>query len=287
MRFLKIWLVITFLFAFNSQVKSAIVGGMEAVHHGDYTFLLFVFNEYGADVGGETYELTVDETTARFDIEAPGYMPNYAKVKLEEGKKVYTVYVTLEDPVVTKAICYENGDLIEGCILKEEKPEHLYLGDDYGFIGSFPVVEDEKLFACNFRVYVNGREIDYGVPVYLIKLGKKWHFEIKVARKELDITTENSVEIVVYRLFKHTPMAEGLIALAIDYTKNLQRINEVEDEQTILILQNRLKSNAGQLINFYDNLDAGEQRAIFSYLPDEGPLVRELKSKLAFAELYR
>jgi hypothetical protein len=75
--------------------------------------------------------------------------------------------------------------------------------------------------------------------------------------------------------------------LAIDYTKNLQRINEVEDEQTILILQNRLKSNAGQLINFYDNLDAGEQRAIFSYLPDEGPLVRELKSKLAFAELYR
>jgi hypothetical protein len=82
-------------------------------------------------------------------------------------------------------------------------------------------------------------------------------------------------------------MAEGLIALAIDYTKNLQRINEVEDEQTILILQNRLKSNAGQLINFYDNLDAGEQRAIFSYLPDEGPLVRELKSKLAFAELYR
>lgn len=286
MRNLTIWLVILSFFGFGTQACAGIAG-IEYVHHGDLTFLLKVLSEYKVDVWGEKYELTVNGDVARFDVEAPGYMPNHEEVKLKEEKKVYSVDVRLEDPAVTTAIGYGDGAPVEGCVFKEEKPKHLYFGNEYGFRGTFPVVEGEKLFACNFRVYVNGNEIDYGVPAYLDKIGGQWHFEVVVSRKELDANIENSFEIVVYRFPKTVPPTENLFALAVDYTKNLQRLSEIEDEQTMLILQSRLKSNADQLIHFYDDLDAGEQRDVFDYLPDSGDLLRELKSKWTFAELHR
>lgn len=286
MRNLTIWLVILSFLAFGTQAYAGIAG-IEVVPYGEYTFLLKVYSEHGIEVWGMEYELAVTGDVARFDIEAPGYMPKYNEVKLEEGKKVYSVDVRLKDPAVTMAIGYGDGSPIEGCVFKEERPKHLYFGKEYGFIGTFPVVENEKLFACNFMVYVNGNEIDYGTPVYLDKICGQWHFEVVVSREELDANMENSFKIVVYRFPKTVPTTENLFALAVDYTKNLQRLSEIKDEQTALILQSRLKSNADQLTNFYDYLDAGEQRDIFNYLPDNGDLLRELKSKWTFAELHR
>ncbi|MFZ5952378.1 MAG: hypothetical protein ACOYXC_16880 [Candidatus Rifleibacteriota bacterium] len=286
MRNLTIWLVILSFFVFGTEADAGIAG-IEYVHYGDYTFLLEVHSEYEVDVWGEKYELTVNGDVARFDVEAPGYMPNHEEIKLDEEKKVYSVTVRLEDPAVKMAIGYGDGAPVEGCVFKEEKPEHLYFGDEYGFRGTFPVVEGEKLFACNFMVYVNGNEIDSGTPVYLDKIGGNWLFEVVVPREKLDAKIENKFEIVVYRFPKTVPSSENLFALAVDYTKNLQRLSEMEDEETILILQSRLKSNADQLIHFYDDLDVGEQRNIFDYLPDRGDLLRELKSKWNFAELHR
>lgn len=286
MRNITIWLVIMSFLAFGAQAYAGIAG-IEFVYHGEYTFLLEVHSEYGVDVWGMKYELAVNGDIARFDIKAPGYMPNHEEIKLEEGKKVYSVNVRLKDPAVTMAIAYGDGSPIEGCVFKEERPEHLYFGDDYGFIGTFPVVGNEKLFACNFMVYVNGNEIDYGTPVYLDKICGQWHFEVVISREELDANIENSFEILVYRFPKNVPTTESLFSLAVDYTKNLQRLSEIKDEQTALILQSRLKSNADQLTHFYDDLDAGEQRDIFNYLPDSGDLLRQLKSKWTFSELHR
>ena len=74
--------------------------------------------------------------------------------------------------------------------------------------------------------------------------------------------------------------------MANDYNRNLELAAAIHDETSLLMIQDRLESNANVLYKYFVSMDASEQREILSRLPVAGDLVRSLKSMTAFAELH-
>ena len=287
MRHVKIQLAVLFFVALLTPAFAGIAG-IEYMHYGDYTFLVEVNNQYGQQAFGVTRNLTVKDNIARIDVTGRGYLPDSWEKKLEEDQKVYHVSFRLQDPAITKALSDKAGAPVKDCIFSNEKPENLYFGFEYGFTVDFPKAGYEKISACNFKVYINGKEIETSATIaYLSSRQDKWHLEVVVSRDLLDIACNNHFEIVVFQCLHSQPDVACLVSLADDYNRNLELAGSVCDETSLLMIQDRLESNAQVLNIYFPLMDAGEQREILSNLPVEGDMVRSLKSMAAFAELHR
>lgn len=287
MRLVKIWFVLFFL-AMVIVPKCVYSEGMIVIASGKYRFLVDVSTQTNQAAYGVEGRLTISGNIARIDVEGPGYLPDYCEIKLKDGEYVYSTYFRLKDPDTSMSMVDLNSNTIAGCTFSNDVPENLYYGGNYGFTGMFPKAGFEKLNACNFKLYINDQEIISLVPrVYLSPRGDNWHLEVVVPRTNLNITCNNHFKLVVFQCLQTQPGAACLTELASDYTHNLELISSLRDEESVLIVQGRLESNAGILNEYFSSIDTEEQKNILGYLPSEGDLVRSLKSIAAFAELHR
>jgi hypothetical protein len=269
------------------RAAHASIGYTKVLNSGQYRFLLRLNGRFG-DVYYKKIELTMSETTAQIDVEAPGYYPNTEVIELIEGTYQYSVTMYLKMPPVFKTLVDINHKPINNCKFLNTSPEHLYVGNNYYFAGVFPKKDNEKFNACNLITYVNGKKIEYhDMRVYLSSRYDEWYFEVTIPMELFDVSKDNHIELVLFHCLQNCPSSEHLAAIAVDYTRNIEFAEKSMDEKSLPLIQARLESNAEQLIAFWETLDPGEQKNIFSLLPESGDLVRTLKSKSAFAELYQ
>lgn len=264
------------------------IAGIETMVYQNYTFLVEVNNCFGQQAFGTEISLEVKDNIARIDVSARGHLPDFWQEELNPNKKVHHVSFNLKDPVITKCLSDKSGKPVEGCNFTTDKPNNLYFGFQYGFMAEFPKAGYEKISACNFIVYCNGKEVDSPAQVtYLSAKESKWQLEVVVGRDLLDISGNNNFEIVIFDCLHSQPDVAHLARVADDYNRHVEMAGSVSDEAALLTIQDRLESDARVLNEYFSLMDNCEKREILSRLPEEGDLARSLKSIAAFAELHR
>lgn len=116
--------------------------------------------------------------------------------------------------------------------------------------------------------------------------GDYWRFEIVVKRRDMNSMFINLFEIMIERdPVAAPPAAAELVALAADYSRNLELAAAARSEDETLLLQGRLESNAAQITENFAGLSADDQNEVLAVVK-ESPLARTLKGIAAFENLH-
>ncbi|HNS10770.1 MAG TPA: hypothetical protein PKN29_13790 [Candidatus Ozemobacteraceae bacterium] len=253
---------------------------------GPHFFRVQAMNGSFKDIQNARGRVFVSGNSARIDVEADGYRSGYEYVMLQPNVTSYYVRVRLEEPMVSMNLVDNDLKPIANSSFSHYS-QNMYWADEFGFTGQFPKSGFEKLTARNFSVRIN-HLYAFAPRVYLTSNGDYWRFEIVVKRRDMNSMFINRFEIMIERDPVVAPPATAeLIALAGDYSHNLELAAAARSEDETLLLQSRLESNAAQIIANFASLSADDQNEVMAQLTRESPLTRTLKGIAAFENLHR
>ncbi len=281
MRLRRIWFVVL--------VALLAVAGPAAAElylsSGPNFFRVQAMNGSFKDIQNARGRVFVSGNSARIDVEADGYRSGYEYVMLQPNVTSYYVRVRLEEPMVSMNLVDNDLKPVANSSFNHYS-QNMYWADEFGFTGQFPKAGFEKLTARNFSVRIN-HLYAFAPRVYLSANGDYWRFEIVVKRRDMNSMFINRFEIMIERDPIIAPPATAeLVALAADYSRNLELAAAARSADETLLLQSRLESNAAQIIGAFAAISADDQTSIISCLKHEDVLRRTLKNMQTFAEIH-
>jgi len=282
MRLRRIWFVVL--------VALLAVAGPAAAElylsSGPNFFRVQAMNGSFKDIQNARGRVFVSGNSARIDVEADGYRSGYEYVSLQKNVTSYYVRVRLEEPMVSMNLVDNDLKPVANSSFSHYS-QNMYWADEFGFTGQFPKAGFEKLTARDFSVRIN-HLYAFAPRVYLNASGDYWRFEIVVKRRDMNSMFINLFEIMIERDPVAAPPATAeLVALAADYSRNLELAAAARSEDETLLLQSRLESNAAQITENFAGLSADDQNEVLAQLVQESPLARALKGIAAFENLHR
>jgi len=252
--------------------------------NGKYRFSVTVRNRYFKDISNARGNVQVIGTTARFDIEAPGYRRSNTTTFLNPNQTNYRVDVRLEDPMAAAYVVTPSNAVVEGS-LTDTFSQNMYWGDEFGIRGSFPKKGFEKLTERLVEVRINSLHA-FAPRVYLQDSTDRWYFEAVIRRADMN-TFSNTISIIVRRDETLPVLSSSQLAdLTRDYQKNLAALAS-SDVEGIEVLKTRLTSVARQIRESYPGLDELQKSALLDTFGGESPLGRELRTIETFNLLHR
>lgn len=264
------------------------------LHSGQETFNVRVTNSHFKPIYDARGSVWISGTSARIEVEAPGYRRGYTTVYLSGNTHYHSCDVRLDDPSVNGNVRTTKGQFVQGGYVSPGY-QGLYWADEYGIRAQFPKKGFEKLTERLIEVRVNSLYA-FAPRLYLSDAGSQWNLEVVIKRRDLrDLF--NTIDVIVTPDPVETPApapaptpvpeAHEPIVLADDYRLNQQALQNTDLEEIRDVLTRRLESLARRLRAVAPALDEGEAARLLQAVGAESPVGREIRAIRTFGAIQR
>lgn len=275
------FMVVVFFFGLVASAQASLY-----LSSGQHTFWVSVRNSSFKDIRDARGYVYITGTSARIEVQAPGYRNGSTYVNLPPNTFQHNANVRLDDTMVMANIRDNTGGFVQGAYVNTYN-QSMYWGEEFGMQGYLPKAGFASLTPRLIEVRVNGMWA-FAPRIYLTSAGDRWNIEVVVKRSDMN-SFSNNIDLVVAKDGSRKPVAfsqADIAELAKDYRDNTVALGTAE-ATAIELLKNRLESISHQLQQAFIRMDEGEKRSLIQAVGSDSSFGRELLSISTFEQLQK